>query len=80
MIGGAIGCFVENCYYRGTEPNPDKLVFRIDGEVPIALLLFANMAKQVFIPISAPKFFKNGGKSIDLLSFLNRFNPIDYKL
>jgi hypothetical protein len=44
-MSAAIGCFVDNCYYRGTEPNPDKLVFKIDGEVPIAMLLFANMAK-----------------------------------
>lgn len=44
-MDAVMGCFVNNCYYRGKEPNPDKLAFRIEGEVPIAMLLFVNMAK-----------------------------------
>lgn len=40
------GCMVNKCYYRGTEPDDDKLVFRMEGDIPIVLLIFSNMNKQ----------------------------------
>ena len=40
-----IGCLINNKYYRGKEANSEKLVFSIEGDVPFALLVFANMAK-----------------------------------
>lgn len=41
-----LGCRENNKYYRGKVPAPDKLVFSIEGRVPIAMLLFLNMAKR----------------------------------
>lgn len=40
------GCMVNNCYYRSTEPDDEKLAFKVEGDIPIVLLLFSNMTKQ----------------------------------
>lgn len=44
-MNSIIGCIEDNSYYRGTMAKPEKLVFTIEGKVPIELLLFLNMAK-----------------------------------
>ena len=40
------GCMVNKRYYRSLEPDEDKLVFRMEGDIPIVLLIFSNMSKQ----------------------------------
>lgn len=44
-MNSIIGCIEDNSYYRGTTAKSEKLVFTIEGKVPIELLLFLNMAK-----------------------------------
>lgn len=40
-----IGVMEDGKYYRGKTVDPKKLLFRMEGDIPIAMLLFLNMAR-----------------------------------
>ncbi len=40
-----IGVMKDGYYYRGKTVDPKKLLFHVEGDIPIAMLLFLNMAR-----------------------------------